>query len=56
MMKTALIKIVPSNILPLKQLNKKTGKMEIVYAIQDGDAFYVSQEVFEKAKEEWGDS
>lgn len=48
--------MIPTNLLPLKQLNEETGKMGIVHMIQKDDVFYVSYEVFEKAKEEWGDS
>lgn len=53
-MKPVLAKIIQTDKLPTTILNHETKKMEIVHMYQYEDTFYVSQEVFEKAKEKWG--
>ena len=53
MMTPVLAKIILDESLPRVMCNPETKKMEVVHMYQYGDTFYVSQEVFEKAKEKW---
>ena len=53
MMQPVIERIILDDSLPKVMCNSETKKMEIVHMYQYGDTFYVSREVFEKAKEKW---
>lgn len=45
------VEIIQTNLLPQQTMNKNTGEMETVHMIQKGNAFYVSEKLYNLLKQ-----
>lgn len=54
MSETQLVNVICSSNLPVEILNEETQEFEKYHMIQEGDTFYVSEEIYQSLKKQYG--